>query len=90
MKNKTIINYFMLGLLILVFFFQIIPIPVENIFGSNLPDKFIFGVFYYTSILYQLSVKNYFGSGCLTSIFIILFWANNIINKGEKNNEYKK
>lgn len=46
-------------LLIATFFFKIIPVPVENVEGNENPDKYIFGGFYWTSILYQFQVANY-------------------------------
>ena len=81
MNKKKIINYSLIGLFLLVFLFQIIPIPVENVLGSQIPEEYIFGGFYYTSILYQLDVGNYFGSGLISSIFLVLFGTNHLLNK---------
>ncbi len=80
MKLKTKIMFLILGLFLIVFFFKLIPIPVENISGIKNPDKFIFGGFYWTSILYQLSVKNYIGVSGLCSIFLILFGGNYLLD----------
>jgi len=86
MNNKIIFNIIFLILFISVFLFQIIPIPVENSLGSKLPDEYIFGGFYYTSILYQLEVGNYVGSGLICSMFLVLFGTNHLLNKeGEIN-----
>lgn len=69
LKNKL---YFSLALLLVVtFLFSSIPVPVENIDGSNTPDKFVFGGFYWTSGLFQLSVGNYMGMFAYFGIFLI-------------------
>jgi len=72
MKTKAILYLIVLFLLVLTFFFLTIAIPVENMEGSNNPDKFIYGGIYWTSGLYQLSVGNYIGTLAYFGIFITL------------------
>ena len=79
MKTKSIIFIVIAFLLVLSFFFKIIPIPVENIEGSKNPDEFIFGGFYWTSILHQLTLGNFLGAGCMFLIFISLSAGNKFI-----------
>jgi hypothetical protein len=75
MKKQNIF-YLIIGLLLVAtFFFQIIPIPVENIEGLS-SDKFIYGGMYYTSILNELSVNNYLGSLSMLSIFAMFIFLN--------------
>jgi len=85
-KFKLILNIIIISLFIIVFFFKIIPIPVENAEGIKNTDKFIFGGFYYTSILYQIEVNNIFSVLCFTLIFSTLFITNNYLFKKEVDN----
>ena len=72
MKTKNIL-YLLVGILLLsVFFFKIIPIPLENIQGLENPDEFIYGGVYLTSGLYELGVQNYIGVFSLFTIFIVI------------------
>ena len=84
MLKKQYINYFLVFLLITTFIFQIIPIPVENIEGSNNPNKFIFSGFYWTSMYDQLIFENYFGMANFYFIFLVCFILNQSLNKGKR------
>jgi len=77
MNWKLTLNIFLVLLLVTTFFFKVIPIPVENQEGVSNPDKFIFGGFYYTSILYEIQVDNIFGSLISFSLFTMMFVINN-------------
>ena len=80
-----LINIILLCLLITTFFFHTIAVPVENIEGAKDTEHFIFGGFYWTSVLYQLDVGNYFGSFLYGLIFLVLFSENYLIFKrGDK------
>jgi len=81
MKSKIfyVINILLLVCLVAFFFFEIIPVPVENVLGSNLEDKYIFGGFYYTSLFSQLQFGNYFGAGTFVLSFVPLFIGNKLI-----------
>ena len=72
MKTKTILYLMVLSLLVLTFFFKIIPIPLENVQGLENPDEFIYGGTYWTSGLYELGVQNYIGVFSLFTIFIVI------------------
>jgi len=63
-----------MGVLFLsIFFFKLIPVPVENIEGAGNPDKFIYGGLYWTSLYYETSVKNYIPLVFTPIIFGCLF-----------------
>ncbi|MBA7493881.1 hypothetical protein ES702_04446 [subsurface metagenome] len=80
MKNKwRILNIILIGIFLSFFFLKVFPIPVENKAGLDDPDNFIFGGFYYTSILYQFSVGNNFGAFGMVFIFIIIGTGGNLI-----------
>ena len=90
MKNKNlnfrlIINIVIIVLFISIFFFKIIPIPVENVEGDKNPDKFIFGGFYYTSVLYEIQVGNAFAPLGFNPLLFFAFINNYLFkNKREK------
>ena len=65
-------------LLVASFFFRIIPIPVENIEGGLNTDQFIFGGFYWTSILHQLTLGNYLSSSLMVCLFGVFFIGGNL------------
>jgi len=71
MKTKTILFVTISVLLLATFFFKVIPIPVNSIDGVE-QDRFIFGGFYWTSILYQLSVHS-ISALFLSLMFVTLF-----------------
>ena len=66
-----------------MFFLKIIPVTVENIDGVINLDKFIFGGFYYTSLLYEIQVGNIFGTLSFLPLFIFIV-ANNYFLKNKK------
>ena len=70
-------------LFVSIFFFKIIPIPVENIEGDKNPDKFIFGGFYYTSVLYEIQVGNAFAPLGFSPLLFFVF-VNNYLLKNKK------
>jgi hypothetical protein len=77
-------NLVLLGIIIvacLVFFFEIIPCPVENIDGIMNPDKFIYGGLYWTSLNYELSVGSYSSSLYFFSLFGFLIGSNHLFKK---------
>lgn len=87
-KKFLVVNLLLLGIFLLIFFFKIIPVPVENIEGANDPNKFIYGGIYWTSGLYQLSVGNFQGILGLFCIFIPSLALNNYLwIKNEKKNK---
>lgn len=74
------VNLFLIGLLVLVFTFKIIPVPVENMYGATV-DEFIYGGIYWNSILYQIQVKDYMSVGVAFAWFGVLFTGNYLWRK---------
>jgi len=72
-----IINIVLLVIFVFFFFIKAIPIPVKNITGE-------FGGFYYTSVLYELSVGNYLGCILFIFIFVIFLGLNCYLYKKDK------
>ena len=85
MKIKQILYITIALLFVVAFFFKVIPIPVNSIDGIE-QGKFIFGGFYFTSILYELSVHN-LSSLFFASMFGVLALGINLI---EVDNGYNK
>jgi hypothetical protein len=74
MKTKNILFLLLAFLLVVTFFFKIIPIPLENMEGAKNADKFIYGGIYWTSMLEQLSLGNYLALLPFIGIhFVLLF-----------------
>ena len=72
MKTKAILLTSLGMLFLLVFFFKVFPFPVHNALGA-------FGGFAFTSILFELSFKNYIGGLTifgllLTPAIVIKLW----------------
>ena len=92
MNRKTYnkINFVLIILLVGVFFFQIFPTPCENIEGSKLEDKYIFGGFAYTSIMNEFLLGNYMGSSILFLTMLIPLIGNKVfyeVNKKDGDSE---
>lgn len=75
LKNKILISSGIIAAAIT--FLKIIPVPVAGITKS-------FGGFYFTSALYELSVKNYFGGIGSIALVLGLGISLNYINKNGK------
>ena len=69
--NKKLIYTILFTLVIVAFFFKVIPIPVENTEGLGNQDKFIYGGIYWTSGLEQLDLGNYKGFLSLCFVFAV-------------------
>ncbi len=59
MKTKLIILLICLVLISTLFFFKIVPVPVENSLGINNKEDFVYGGIYWTSQLEQTLLGNY-------------------------------
>lgn len=88
MKEKTI-NYILVGLLVITFFFSIIPILTESQMGVCIPanpnveedyfcspNEWIYGGTYFTSVLKQQQLGNYPFVFSFLSLFLVGFGAN--------------
>ena len=81
MKTQNIIFIVIAIVFLMTFFFKTIPIPVENIEGIKDTDNFIFGGFYFTSLLYELNVGNYLSVYYLCFAFSVLTLGNYFYNR---------
>ena len=82
MNRKTLIlNLILFELLLLFTFYNSIPIPVEDMVGVELPEVYILGGFYYTSILQEFQFNNFVGGFSMLGLFGLCFFVN---NKGKK------
>ena len=66
-------------LFLTVFFFKVIPVPVENIEGIKNKNKFISGGFYWTSLYQELYLNNY--SGVMAFCLALVTIQGAILNK---------
>ncbi len=71
MKTRQTIYLLVAVLFIMIFFFDVIAVPVENIQGAGNQNEFIYGGIYWTSLSYELSVGDYLGALGITSMFLI-------------------
>ena len=81
MKTQTIFLILIGMLFIITFFFNTIPIPVEERGLQGNDGEFNYGGMYWTSGLYELQVGNNLGVRYLVSIFLITTGGGYLINK---------
>ena len=85
MEKKHILYILIISVFLVSFFFEVIPVPLENIDGNLNQDKFIYGGTYFTSGLKEVSVGNYVGGITYFSLFGVLMVSNKYLNKKHDN-----
>ena len=81
MKTQKILLIIVGLIFITIFFFKVIPIPVEERGLQGNDGEFNYGGMYWTSGLYELQVGNNLGVRYLVSIFLITTGGGYLINK---------